>query len=514
MADRHSGNGPQAELGIAEGSRPAGCQNGNMMKPANLVIIMGDELSTKSVGAYGHPFVKTPNIDALARSGTRFTNAYTNSPLCMPARAAFATGRQPHETGYWDNVFAYDGRIPSWGHALQATGHHFTTIGKLHYIDEAAPTGIDEQILPMHLFDGGDIWGLIRDDPPMRPQSKTLAGEVGVGDSGYTRYDRQITDLAEDWLAGKAARPDDKPWVLFVSYIAPHFPLIVPQRYLDLYRDIDIPEPKQRLAGEPEHPWFTAFRNCYCFDDFFKDAAERREAIRTYYALCSFLDDNVGRVVSAIRQSGLAETTRIAFLADHGDNLGARGLWGKSTMYEESAKVPLILSGPDVAAGAVCATPVSLADFYPTVLDCVGAKHPLPATILPLKSLFGIAAAADDDERMIFGEYHASCAMSGALMLRRGEYKYIHYVGLKPELFDLSEDPEELRNLALEPEFDALCAAFDQALRRLVDPEAIDRAAKASQAHRLQELGGREAIISKGGVPHTPAPGEKPAWIG
>lgn len=484
------------------------------MKPANLVIIMGDELSTKAVGAYGHPFVRTPHIDALARSGTRFTNAYTNTPLCMPARAAFATGRQAHETGYWDNVFAYDGRIPSWGHALQARGHSFTTIGKLHYIDEAAPTGISEQILPMHLFDGGDVWGLIRDDPPMRPQSKTLAHEVGVGDSGYTRYDKQITELTEEWLAGKAAAPDDKPWVLFVSYIAPHFPLIVPEEYLDLYKGIDIEMPKQRRAGEPEHPWFTAFRNCYCFDDFFKDDAERREAIRTYFALCSFLDDNVGRVLAAITRAGLGESTRIAFLSDHGDNLGARGLWGKSTMYEESAKVPLILSGPDVAAGATCETPVSLVDFFPTVLDCVGATHPLPKTILPLRSLFGVAGEAYDASRMIFGEYHASCAMSGALMLRRGRHKFIHYVGLTPELFDLEADPEELRNLALEPAFAALVAEFEQALRALLDPEAVDAAAKASQAMRLEELGGRDAILNKGGVPHTPAPGEEPAWVG
>lgn len=484
------------------------------MTPSNLVIIMGDELSSKAVGCYGHPFVKTPNIDALAARGTRFTNAYTNAPLCMPARAAFATGRQPHETGYWDNVFAYDGRIPSWGHALQATGHRFTTIGKLHYIDEQAPTGIDEQILPMHLFDGGDIWGLIRDDPPMRPQSKTLAHEVSVGDSGYTRYDKQITELATDWLSKQSVGAQDKPWVLFVSYIAPHFPLIVPQQYLDLYKDVDIEMPKQRREGEPEHPWFTAFRNCYCFDDFFGSDAERREAIRTYYALCSFLDDNVGQVIRAIEHSGLASNTRVAFLSDHGDNLGARGLWGKSTMYEESAKVPLILSGPNVARGAVCETPVSLVDFFPTVLDCVGAQHPSPQTIYPLRSLLDVARQPYDPDRAIFGEYHASCAMSGAMMIRRGRYKYIHFVGLAPELFDLEADPEELENLAGVAEHANLCMGFEAELRARLDPEAVDRAAKASQAMRLEQLGGREAIVSKGGVPHTPAPGESPAWVG
>ncbi len=175
------------------------------MTPGNLLIIMVDEMSAKTIGCYGHPIVRTPNIDRLAARGVRFTNAYATSPICVPARASFATGQYPHRTGYWDNVFAYDGRVRGWGHRLQETGHRFTTIGKLHYVDEAAPTGIDEQILPMHLFGGGDIFGLEREEPPERPQSSALAAEVAAGDSGYTRYDTQITELTEDWLRDRGA---------------------------------------------------------------------------------------------------------------------------------------------------------------------------------------------------------------------------------------------------------------------------------------------------------------------
>jgi len=115
----------------------------------NVLFIMADEHQQKASGCYGHSFVKTPNIDKLAASGTRFTNAYTNSPICVPARASFATGREVHETGYWDNALAYDGRIEGWGHAMQKAGMHCLSIGKLHYRGEEDPTGFDEQIVPL-----------------------------------------------------------------------------------------------------------------------------------------------------------------------------------------------------------------------------------------------------------------------------------------------------------------------------------------------------------------------------
>ena len=137
------------------------------LAPTNLVIIMADEHNPKVTGYEGHPMVRTPNMDRLAASGTRFDKAYTNSPLCVPARAAFATGQHIHKIGYWDNAIAYDGRVPSWGHRLQAEDHPVTSIGKLHYMNETDSTGFDEQIIPMHIANGvGDLHGLFRDPPP------------------------------------------------------------------------------------------------------------------------------------------------------------------------------------------------------------------------------------------------------------------------------------------------------------------------------------------------------------
>jgi choline-sulfatase len=482
------------------------------MHPTNLLIFMVDQHSRKALGCYGHPLVQTPNLDALAKGGTRFANAYTNSPICVPARACFATGHYVHETGYWDNATAYDGQVPGWGHRLLDTGHEFVSIGKLHYRFEHDPTGVGEQIVPMHIANGrGDVMGALRPDVPERTQTRRLAEEVGAGETEYTRYDRDIADRARDWLKARSGQPTGRPWVLFVSFVAPHFPLIVPQEYLDLYPldDIPLPKPADRDYQEA-HPWWKAFRGSYTFDRYFRDDDHRRLAIACYLGLCSFVDGNIGRVLKALESSGLAGETRVAYVSDHGENLGARELWGKSTMYEESASVPLILSGPDIPQGKTAATPVSLVDFYPTVLDCVGLDSGSGGAVRPGRSLLQIASAPDDMDRAVFSEYHAAASISAAYMIRKGRYKYVHYTGCEPELFDLESDPEELRNLAPDPDSMPVLVTLEAYLRGLLDPEATDRRAKLDQERLVAAHGGRDAILSGGGLHGTPAPAYNP----
>ena len=479
------------------------------MTGKNLLIIMVDEMAAQAVGCYGHPVVKTPNIDRLAARGVRFTKAYASSPICVPSRAAFATGRYPHQTGYWDNVFAYDGSVRGWGHRLQGEGHRFTTIGKLHYLDDVSDTGIDEQILPMHIYGGGDIFGLERETPPERPQSAAVAGEVAVGDSQYTRYDKKITTLTEEWFRTRLNDQGDKPWVCFSSFIAPHFPFTVPQEYVDLYDPADIELLDKPLNGKQSiAPWWDLLSFGYNFDSFFKDDDHRRRALLHYYALCSFADENVGRVLAALEASGGAENTIVMFLSDHGDNMGARGLWGKSNMYEESSCVPLILAGPGLAKGTICETPVGLVDAYQTVLDAVGVDLADEDTALPGRSMIAIANEPFDSTRQVFSEYHASCAPTGLMMLRDGRFKYIHYTGYGFELYDLEADPDELHDLADDPAFADVRDRFARDLAALVDPDVTDRRAKADQRARLAELGGMDIIVAEGGITHTPPPGE------
>ncbi len=480
-----------------------------LMEPTNLIIIMDDEHSKKVLGCYGNPLARTPNLDRLAAAGTLFERAYTNSPLCVPARAAFATGRYVHQIGYWDNAIAYDGRVRSWTHDLQETAHPVVSVGKLHYRNADDPTGFDRQVMPMHIADGrGDTHGLIREPlPPVRYQSKALAEEIGPGETPYIRYDRNITDEACRWLQheGRAA---DKPWVLLVSFICPHYPLIAPPEFYALYRPEDMPLPKERRTDmAASHPWWHAFENAYIFERYFTSDRQRQVAIASYYALCSFIDANVEKILATLDAAALTGNTRVAFVSDHGENLGARRLWCKSTLYEESAGIPMLLAGPGVPCGRRCQTPVSLIDFYPTVLDAVGEKM-RGAGELPGESLLGIVQRPDDTERLVLSEYHGAGSRSGAFMLRRGRYKYLHYVGFEPELYDLDADPEELDDLSGRREHAAVIAAFEKALRALLDPEAVDARAKADQLKLIERYGGREALLAKGGIHGTPVPGD------
>ncbi|MFC1664794.1 sulfatase-like hydrolase/transferase [Pseudomonadota bacterium] len=482
------------------------------MRPSNLLILMSDEHNKKFLGCYGHPQVKTPNLDRLAAAGTRFSKAYTNSPICVPARASLATGRYTHDIGYWDNAIAYDGRVPSWGHRLQQAGNPVTSIGKLHYRFETDQTGFDEQVIPMHIADGkGDVMGSIRPDLPVRYQSQKYADKVGPGHSPYLDYDRDIAARAADWLKNRAnnnSRTEDRPWVLFVSFICPHFPLIAPPEYYQMYPLDEISMPKAADRDyQFSHPWWKAFRESYIIDESFRDDEHRKMAIASYLGLCTFNDDNIGTVLSALEDSGMADNTRVTYFSDHGDNMGARELWGKSNMYEESAGIPLILAGPDIPRGKVSETAVSLVDIFPTVTEAVGLTTHADDVKLPGRSLIDIANENDDGDRLVFSEYHAAGSISGCYLLRRGKYKYVNYIESPAELFDLEADPEELKNLSANPDYASILNEFEALLRTILDPEAVDAAAKAAQAKVIEENGGREAVVARGGLNGTPVPG-------
>ena len=483
------------------------------MRPTNLLFILSDEHNKRVTGCYGHPQIRTPHLDALAARGTRFSDAYTNCPICVPGRAAFATGRYVHDVRCWDNAIAYRGQVPSWGHRLMEQGHHVASIGKLHY-QESKPeaNGFDEEILPLHIVNGvGDLLGLIRDELPRRAGSLKLGPEAGPGESEYTHYDRSIADEAAKWLKHSAPKHRGKPWALYVGFVCPHFPLIAPPQFYGLYPEHQVPWPDMYAPAErPRHPFIDAMRKCLCFDEPFDEPMVRR-AIAAYFGLTSFLDDNIGKILRALEETGLARDTRIVYSSDHGDNLGTRGLWGKSTMYEESAGIPMLMAGPDVPAGKVCDTPVTLADGFPTFIHALGARPDPRDRDLPGASLLDIAQGKIA-QRTILSEYHAAGAITGSYMIRHRQYKYIHYVGMPPMLFDLRTDPRERNDLGQNPAFKSVRAECDTLLRKVVDPEAADRLAHADQQACIEKNGGKEAILKKGTFRYSPPPGANAAY--
>ncbi|EEB82665.1 sulfatase-like hydrolase/transferase [Roseobacter sp. GAI101] len=473
-----------------------------MANSKNLLVILSDE--HQALSCVGHPLVKTPNLDKLAARGIRFSNAYTPSPICVPARAAFASGRYVHDIRLWDNAMPYTGKPRGWGHALQDKGIRVESIGKLHYRDAEDPAGFDVEHIPMQVAGGhGMVWGSIRrEDERVRKEGRMLGPYIGPGDGNYTRYDTAVVSRATEWFANAAKRPEE-PWCLYVGLVAPHFPLVVPQKYLDLYPIEDLPPFKlHTMDGFVNHPWVQKQNTALAGDEGFTDDAERRLAAACYFALCTFLDDNIGKLMASLEENGLLDETMVIYSSDHGDNVCARGLWGKSNMYEESAAVPLIVAAPG-AEPATCATPVTLLDVSQIIIDHFGAS--LEGT-RPGRSLYDIAAEPEDTDRVIFSEYHAVGAVSAAYMLRKVDWKLIHYHYFAPELFNLAEDPEETTNRAKDPHAASALAELEAELRKICDPAEMNDLAFADQDALIEGYGGREAAMNIGAPAATPPP--------
>ena len=250
------------------------------------------------------------------------------------------------------------------------------------------------------------------------------------------------------------------------------------------------------------HPWISKQNELRNSNNQFKNEEEKWAAISAYFGLCSFLDDNIGKIVTSITENGFLDNTTIIYTSDHGDNVGARGLWGKSNFYEESCSIPLILSGPKIKKG-ICKTPVTLMDISETIVDHFSCESPNNG---PGESIYKIADATYNNERIAFSEYHASSSISGAYMIRKGRWKYIYYVGFEPELFDLENDPDELSNLSQKNEFINICNELKRDLYNICDPEVMNKLAFEDQDKMIKSYGGIEAAGNLGATGATPPP--------
>lgn len=478
------------------------------MTPSNLLIILSDEHSPGVIGAHGHPEIRTPHIDKLISGGTDFTSAICASPICVPTRAAIATGRYCFEMGYWDNVDGYDGRTPSWHHVLRDAGHEVSSIGKLHYRGwEGDDYGFTESLLPMHIHQGrGEVKMLLRDPPASIGDGSNMLRSAKAGESDYTRYDRQIALEAKRWLRDHGSRcTPAKPWVLMVSMVAPHFPLTAPEEFFDWYKERPLAMPKDYrfgVEGHP-HPFLTQYAQLSGYNRHFESEDDVRRALCGYYGLVSFLDHQIGDLLETVQDAGLADNTRVLYLSDHGDNMGSRGLWGKSTMYRESVGIPLVLSGPEVEKGRTVSAPTTQIDVYNTVLDAVGIPLATSTASTHSRSLLRPIEA----QRTTLAEYHTVGSRSAIFMLQDAHAKYVHYEDLAPQLFDLENDPQELHDMALQPGRKPQLQDWERLLHSFCDPGVIDLKAKQRQAELIALFGGEEAIRSGQGIGgYTPSP--------
>jgi len=464
----------------------------------NVLVICSDEHNYRCVGAAGHAHVQTPNLDALAARGTRFERAWTPSPICVPARASLATGRWVHELRAWDSAQPYTGADRGWAHRVRDAGAHAVSIGKLHYRTTNDDYGFTESILAMHVADGiGWVQGLPRRDPLPYDEASELAADLAVGESAYTRYDQRITDAAVSWLHDRA--DDTQPWTCFVSLVAPHYPLAVPHEFVAPYLDLDLPP---EISQQPiTNPAVAAIADYFAYHQHFTPETTRL-ARQLYLGLCSWLDHNVGRILSALADSGATDETLVIYTSDHGEMYANRGLWCKSFMYEDSVRVPMIAAGPGIDPAAICSTPVNLVDVAATITSVVEAE---PNQGGPGRSLVDLAATPDHN-RLAFSEYHDGGSITASYAVQVGAFKYMHHVGYDSELYDLDADPDELVNLAQSTAHRGDVATCLDALHSIVDPEATNERAFRSQDQLLERYGGREGVKQAFRFNHTPAP--------
>jgi choline-sulfatase len=466
-------------------------EGANVSDRPNILLLFSDQHASRVTGCYGDPVVRTPHLDSLASGGVTFANAYCPSPICLPSRMSFLTGREPVHQACWTNHDILPSGIPTYAHALGAAGYDATLVGRLHSIGPDQQRGFRARFVGDHSTNwiggkGHDLGPLDKANDPWR-ESLTASGPGG---SAYERHDDDVTDAAVDYLhelgRGRASG-DTTPFALTVGWLLPHAPYVCsPELYA--HYEGRIPPPAIPVPND-EHPHYRWWRTNRGVSD--ATDAEIERARTAYYGLVSALDAMVGRVLHALEESGLAENTLVVYISDHGEHIGERGLWWKSTLYDEAAKVPMIISWMDrIQGGRREDAVVGLTDLTATMLDAAGAPA-LPnsqgRSFLPL--LLDPDAPWRDE---VVSEYvnDGVPAWSGgrmviSRMLRRDRYKLIWHRGHPEQFFDLENDPMERNDLAGDPALRGVRDAMRERLLSDWDPEEIATTLEARKAEHL-----------------------------
>ena len=455
-------------------------------KAPNILIIMVDQLAPKFLPAHGHGVVKTPNIDALAREGVVFENAYCASPLCSPSRASFMAGLLPSRTRVYDNAAEFAADIPTYAHHLRGLGYRTVLSGKMHFCGPDQLHGFETR-LTTDIYPADFGWTPDWDHPEERPSwyhnmsSVTQAGLCVR--TNQLDFDDEVTFAAEREIYDKARGVDPRPLLLVASLTHPHDPYAITKEYWDLYSDDEIDMPGPAIPPAELDPHSRRLRHVCAMDAGTLTDEEIRRARRAYYGEISYVDHNVGRLMRALENGGLKNDTIVLFLGDHGEMLGDRGLWYKMSFFEGSARVPLIISAPGRFAPRRVAGAVSLIDVTPTLVDLAGGDSASLGKLVDGRSLLPHLKGERGHDEAI-GEYLAEGAIAPIVMIRRRRYKFIHSPADPDQLYDLKTDPGERVNLAALPEEAERIDDFRQEIARRWRLDALDADVRASQARR------------------------------
>ena len=450
----------------------------------NLLFIFSDQHAQRIARCYGDLVVETPNLDRLAADGVTFDNAYCPSPLCVPSRMSMLTARHPYAQECWTNDDYLRSDAATWLHSLGAAGYRPLLAGRLHSMGPDQMHGYAERTIGDHSPNWGgvprhDLGVLDKANDPWRESLQ----RSGIGQSAYQVKDIAAADSACEILRGIASRrrhgaEECKPFCLTVGFLLPHPPYVASREDYERFAG-RVPLPVHGKPTDADHVWEAWWRDnrgiAHVTDD------ETIRARTAYYALTYRLDALIGRVLDALQDNDLADNTAIVYATDHGDHLGERGLWWKHTLFEDSVKVPLIVSWPNVLPrGTRRKQIVNLTDLAATMIDALGASA-LPHA--QGKSFLDVARDANapwNDETFAENCTDTTPAWTGGRsvqqrMVRQGRYKLIYYHGEPLQLFDLENDPHERRDLSRDPKH---ADVRDMLLTRVLDgwnPEWIAR---------------------------------------
>ncbi len=434
------------------------------MDRPNVLLITTDHWPAALLGSAGHPVIQTPTLDELARCGTRFTNTYSECPICIPARRTLMTGMNPRSHG--DRTFQTTLRMPSaptLAGTFRDAGYQTHAVGKIHVYPQRDRIGFEDVWLAE---EGRPHWGVWDDYDTYLGEAGYVGRQYEHGMSNNQYFARpwqlpeetHVTNWTSRTMAKMIRRRDpNRPGFWYLSFTHPHPPLVPLQHYWDVYQQLDVGTqeygnwiPESWRDGESSEsdddvPWLL---NSIHRKWHIRSEEEYRTALRAFYALCTHIDHQIRYVLGTLREEGLLDDTVIVFSADHGDMLGQHGLWAKRLYYEGSANVPMIVVGTKnsdrVAANQTDNRVVGLQDVMPTLLDLCGLECP--------DSCDGISMVSSLRRETLYGECNEGS--TATRMIHDGRFKLIYYAGGNHfQLFDLDSDPHELVNLAESPEY-------------------------------------------------------------
>ena len=444
-------------------------------RPKNVLLIMSDQHKRDCFGIAGHPVVRTPNLDALAKESVRFTSAYCSNPVCTPSRASLLTGLYTHNHQTWNNLTPWPIEHKTAAHHFGRAGYITGLIGKMHFVD-AQTHGFDyrldfndwyqylgpktklyaEELSRTNSGSGlpqiDDLWRDTGDPWKGARELDDREGPVHVGRvSKIPEADHFESFVAREtvrFLRNYAAK--QQPFFLVSSFLKPHDPFMPSQRFANMFRADDMQLPrswgKVDLDRVPKEVRDSIRRNSPTPELRTLEAARQR--IAYYYANLAQMDDCAGVVLRALRELGLEKDTIVAYTSDHGEMLGEHGLWQKFQFYEASCGVPLMVRAPGVFSAGVCDSPVSQVGVLPTLAGLCNV--PVPAKVDDTGFLAQLHNPRLPRTSPVFAEYNLRTP-NAKYMIRDGDFKYSFWTHDVAELYNLRSDPDELNNLALEP---------------------------------------------------------------